>query len=87
MSGSYEIRYTAGAARQVRKLDRRAQQRVLATIEILATDPRPPAATRLVDGDREWRVRTGDFRVVYEIDDGVLVVLVVAVGHRREVHR
>jgi mRNA interferase RelE/StbE len=60
---------------------------VQAAIELLSTDPRPPAATQLVGGGGEWRVRTGDYRIVYEIDDGVLLVLVVAVGHRRDVYR
>ena len=41
---------------------------------------------KLVDGDGEWRVRTGDYRIVYEVRDAVLVVLVVAVGHRREIY-
>lgn len=56
-------------------------------IELLAENPRPPAAKRLVGGEREWRVRTGDYRVIYEINDGVLVILVLSVGHRREIYR
>lgn len=48
-------------------------------------DPRPSGAKKLVGGEGEWRVRTGDYRIVYEIDDGVLLVLVVGVRHRREV--
>ena len=58
-----------------------------AAIELLATDPRPPGATKLSGREGEWRVRTGDYRVVYEVDDGVLRVLVVAVGHRRDIYR
>ncbi|MEU2003785.1 type II toxin-antitoxin system RelE/ParE family toxin [Rhodococcus sp. NPDC019627] len=57
---------------------------VQAAIELLATEPRPPAATRLVGGNGEWRVRTGDYRIVYEIVDEQLLVLVLTVGHRRE---
>jgi len=58
-------------------------------IELLADEPRPPAATQLVGGAGEWRARTGDFRIVYGIHDDVLLVLVLvlAVGHRREVYR
>jgi mRNA interferase RelE/StbE len=56
-------------------------------IELLGTDPRPPAATQLVGGGGEWRVRTGDYRIVYEINDGELLVLVLAVGHRRDTYR
>lgn len=84
---TYEIRIAPAAVRQMRKLDRQAQRRVQAAIEILADEPRPPGAVKLSGGEGEWRVRTGDYRVIYEIDDGVLLVLVIAVGHRREVYR
>ena len=84
---AYEIEVAPAAARQLRKLDPSSRRRVQAAIELLATEPRPPGATKLVGGAGEWRVRTGDLRVVYEIHDRVLVVLVVAVGHRREIYR
>ena len=74
------------AARQLRKLDAPARRRVQAAIELLATDPRPPGAVQLVGGSAEFRVRTGDYRIVYDIHEDVLVVLVVAVGHRREAY-
>ena len=70
----------------MRKLDRSAQRRVHAAIELLADEPRPSGAKKLVGGNGEWRVRTGDYRIVYEIHDNVLVVLVIAVGHRREIY-
>jgi mRNA interferase RelE/StbE len=53
---------------------------------LLSRQPRPHGATRLVGGEGEWRVRTGDYRVIYEIQDNVLLVLVVAVGHRRGIY-
>ena len=84
---TYHVSLAPAAERQIRKLDPPARRRVQAAIELLAEQPRPPAATRLVGGGGEWRVRTGDYRIVYEIDDGVLLVLVVAVGHRREIYR
>ncbi|MCA1783368.1 MAG: type II toxin-antitoxin system RelE/ParE family toxin [Dermatophilaceae bacterium] len=84
---TYRITVAPNAARTLRKLDQRSRRRVQAVIEILAEDPRPPGAKKLAGGDGEWRVRSGDFRVIYEIDDGVLCVLVVAVGHRREIYR
>ncbi len=82
----YEIQFLPVAARALRKLPLEAKRRVQAAIDLLATDPRPPAARRLV-GRPEWRVRTGDYRVLYRIDDGVLTVVVVDVGHRREIYR
>ena len=87
MSAPYRIEISPAAARQLRKLDPPAQRRVLAAVELLATEPRPPGAKRLVGGDGEWRVRTGDYRIVYEIHDQVLLVLVLAVGHRRDIYR
>ncbi len=83
---TYRIEVSPAAARQLRKLDRPARRRVQAAIELLATQPRPSAARKLVGGDGEWRVRTGDYRIVYEIHDTVLLVLVVAVGHRRDIY-
>lgn len=83
----YRIEVAPPAARQLRKLDVQARQRVQAAIELLADEPRPAGAKKLAGGEGEWRVRTGDYRVVYEIHDQVLVVLVVAVGHRREIYR
>lgn len=83
---TYHVEVAAAAVRQLRKLDRSAQRRVQAAIELLAAEPRPNAAKKLVGGYGEWRVRTGDYRIVYEIHDNVLLVLVVAVGHRREIY-
>ena len=73
--------------RQLRKLEPSARRRIQAAIELLRTDPRPGGAKKLVGGEGEWRVRTGDYRIVYEIHDSRLVVLVVALGHRRDIYR
>ena len=83
---TYRVEIAAAAVRQLRKLDRTAQRRVQAAIELLAVEPRPSGAKKLVGGDGELRVRTGDYRVVYEIHDNVLLILVVAVGHRRDIY-
>lgn len=82
-----EVALAPAAARQLRKLDPQSRRRIQAAIELLAIEPRPPAATRLVGGAGEWRVRTGDYRIVYEIDDERLLVLVLSVGHRREIYQ
>jgi mRNA interferase RelE/StbE len=84
---SYAVNIAPHALRQLRKLDAVARRRVQAAIDLLASDPRPPAARQLVGGAGEWRVRTGDYRIVYDIRDKKLVILVVAVGHRRDVYR
>lgn len=83
---TYRVEVAPAAVRQLRKLTPDARRRVQAAIELLADQPRPNAAKKLVGGDGEWRVRTGDYRIIYEIRDDVLLVLVVAVGHRRDIY-
>lgn len=83
---TYQVEVAPAALRQLRKLDRPARRRVQAAIELLADQPRPGGAKKLVGGEGEWRVRTGDYRIIYEIHDTVLVILVVAVGHRRDIY-
>ncbi|WP_300539738.1 type II toxin-antitoxin system RelE/ParE family toxin [uncultured Nocardioides sp.] len=84
---TYRIELSPAAARQIRTLDAPARRRIQAVVELLAQEPRPAGAKKLVGGDGEWRVRTGDYRVIYEVRDGVLLVLVLAVGHRRDIYR
>ncbi|WP_447925186.1 type II toxin-antitoxin system RelE family toxin [Georgenia muralis] len=84
---TYQVVLAPAAARELRRFDPTARRRVQAVLELLAENPRPPAATRLVGGAGEWRVLTGDYRVIYEIEDDRLVVLVLRAGHRREIYR
>lgn len=83
---TYRVTLSPMAARQLRKLDAPVRRRIQAAVDLLAEQPRPPAATRLVGGAGEWRVRTGDYRIVYEIEDDHLLILVLRLGHRREVY-
>jgi mRNA interferase RelE/StbE len=83
---TYSIELAPAAARQLRKLKPQGRRRVQAAIELLAQEPRPRGATKLAGGEGEWRARTGDYRIIYEINDAVLLVLVLAVGHRRQVY-
>jgi mRNA interferase RelE/StbE len=68
---TYRVEVAPAVVRQMRKLDPAARRRIQAAIELLAENPRPQGARKLVGGDGEWRVRTGDYRVVYEIYDDV----------------
>jgi mRNA interferase RelE/StbE len=83
---TYQVRLAPAAVRQLRKLDPPGRRRVQAAIDLLAEDPRPPGARQLVGGAGEWRVRTGDFRIIYDIRNEELLVLVVKVGHRKDVY-
>ncbi len=67
--------------------DRVLKSRLTRAIAALADDPRPPWVKKLVGGEGEWRIRVGDWRIVYRVDDGVLVVLVVRVAPRSGVYR
>lgn len=83
---TYRVTLSPMASRQLRKLDPQARRRIQAAIDLLAEHPRPPAATQLVGGAGEWRVRTGDYRIVYAIEDDQLLILVLRLGHRREAY-
>lgn len=83
---AYQIEYAAAAVRTLRSLDRTLQRRILAKVETLQDNPRPALAVRL-RGHDAYRIRIGDYRVIYAIADERLVVLVVEIGHRREVYR
>lgn len=86
----YEVRLARRAVRSLEDLQRRDQQRIRAAIDLLAENPRPPSCVALQGEVGVYRVRVGDYRIVYELLDQVLVVQVVQVvrvGHRREVYR
>lgn len=84
---SHTISYVPSAAKAIRKLDKPTAFRVLDAIGALASDPHPAGCIQLKGGDGEFRIRVGDYRVVYDVQDDELVVLVLRVGHRREVYR
>lgn len=83
---TYTVSILPVAVREIRKLPSDARRRIQAVIELLAENPRPPAAKKLT-ARPEWRVRSGDYRVLYRIEDQVLTVIIVAAGHRREIYR
>lgn len=83
----YSIVYKPSAAKAFRKIHPNQRSRIKEAIETLATNPRPQGSTQLSGGNGEYRIRVGNYRVVYDIEDDELVVLVLRVGHRREVYR
>lgn len=83
----YEVEVARRAVKALARLPRREQQRVRAAIDLLADEPRPPGCVALKGEDRAYRVRVGDYRIVYEVHDDRLVVLVIRVGHRRDVYK
>lgn len=83
----YRVEIARRAARALSALPRPEQQRVRAAIDLLTTEPHPPLATKLVGERRAYRVRVGDYRIVYEVFDDRLMIQVVRIGHRRDVYR
>ncbi len=84
---AYSIELSQEAVRNLRRIrDRRLHDRLIIAIRALATDPRPPGCVKLAGAVDQWRIRVGDWRIVYAIDDGRLVVLVFRVAPRGRVY-
>lgn len=81
------VEFTTPAAKEVRKLDPPTRRRVLTALRGLGVDPRGPASKKLVGMEDAWRLRIGDHRVLYEIHDDQVLVLVFRIAHRREVYK
>lgn len=83
----YAVEIMDAAARVLASLGRRQQRQVAARIDGLADNPRPRGCQKLQGAEELYRVRSGDYRIVYQITDERLLVLVIRIGHRREVSR
>ena len=84
----YRLVIKTSAVKELEKIEPKTlRRRLVAAIQGLAADPRPPGCEKLAGAIEAYRVRQGDYRAVYTIDDRARVVLVVKVGHRREVYR
>ena len=83
----YRVAIARRAVKSIARLPRRDQHRVRAAIDLLANEPRPPSSVALAGEDSVYRVRVGDYRILYEVIDDRLVVLVIRIGHRRDVYR
>ncbi len=84
---AYEIRVLPTAGREILRLPKRIQLRVGEAIAGLADDPRPSNCRKLTGQASYYRIRVSDYRVLYEVRDREVLVLVVRVGHRRDVYR
>ena len=84
---AYTIDVRPRARRSLRQLDPSARKAIAQVIDGLAADPRPPGSLSLTGHRPYLRVRSGDYRVIYTVDDSARVVTIAAVGHRREIYR
>jgi len=84
--GKYNLAFKKSVAKDLRALPTKDIQRILKCFEQLAAPPRPPGCEKL-SGQERYRLRQGNYRIVYEIQDDILKVIGVKVGHRRDVYR
>ena len=83
----YTVEFTVSAAREFRALDRQMQRRISVKVAELAEDPFPPSVRKFQGEEDHWRIRVGDYRVIYRLDRRRVVIVIVRIGHRREVYR
>jgi mRNA interferase RelE/StbE len=83
----YQVLLERGAEKDLARLSIATHDRVIAAIRALRVNPRPPGCRKLAGGKKDWRIRVGDYRVIYEIADEIRVVRVNRVRHRREAYR
>ena len=83
---SYEVIFHPGALRELDKLPKAAQERLAQSIDALEIEPRPQGAIKLSGADA-YRIRVGNYRAAYSVKDDKLIVLVVSVGHRKDVYQ
>ena len=84
---AYTIQFKPLALRQFENLPREVQRRIASKIESLRDDPFPSGCKKMKAVPDAWRIRAGDYRVVYQVHRGILLVLVLTVGHRKDVYR
>lgn len=83
----YSVEWDTRALKELRALEKKDRKKILVRVARLATTPRPAGCKKLHDTESLYRIRSGDFRVIYQIRDSALLVLVVRVGNRRDVYR
>ena len=84
---SYNIEFSRKAERQFKALTNQIQKRLKPKIDALAQNPRPRGVKKLEGEDELYRIRVGDYRVIYQVRDDVLIVLVVSLGDRKEIYK
>jgi mRNA interferase RelE/StbE len=84
---SYTIQFKPAALRQLEKLPRNLQKRIASKIEALRDEPFPSGCKKLFGEPDTWRVRIGNYRAIYRVHRKVLLILVITIGHRRDVYR
>jgi mRNA interferase RelE/StbE len=82
----YRVALTSSSERELGDLQKKIIARIMPRLESLASVPRPPGCKKLKGGNKEWRIRVGDYRIVYVVDDTARTVDVTRIAHRSEVY-
>ena len=83
----YSVEWDTRAVKELKALEKKEQKKILVRVAKLGKTPRPPGCKKLHEKESAYRIRVGDYRVIYQIRDSQLIVLVVKVGNRRDVYR
>ncbi|NEQ95919.1 MAG: type II toxin-antitoxin system RelE/ParE family toxin [Cyanothece sp. SIO2G6] len=83
----YRIELLKTAKKELAKLSQQIQRRIAAKIDSLLIEPYPPNCKKLINGNGRFRIRVGDYRIIYRVEDEQLVILVIQIGHRRDVYK
>jgi mRNA interferase RelE/StbE len=84
---AYEVVVAPAADRQLRKLPTNVQRRIVSAAEQLSVNPRPPGVKKLEGGDELYRIRVGDYRIIYQIAEQQVLVLILRIAHRKDAYR
>ncbi len=84
---SYRIEWRSSTKKDLRKIGAQDRLRILAAVEALMSDPFPPGCTKLSGSEQSYRIRTGNYRILYDVHSGHLIIEVIKVGHRKDVYR
>jgi len=83
----YNIEWRPSTKKDLKRISKAEVQRIIKAIESLSGQPRPSGSTKLSGSDMTYRIRVGNYRVIYEIHDEIILIEVVKVGHRKDVYR
>lgn len=83
---AYRIEIKRSAAKELERIQRKDRDRIVEKIRSLSSDPRPPQAKKL-SGEEKYRIRQGDYRILYQIQEEIVMIVIVKIGHRRDVYK
>ena len=87
MTTSYNIEWRSSALREIKRFDKSTIKKIIDAIELLSENPHPQGSKKLIGSEHSWRIRIGDYRVVYEIFNKTLIIEIVRIGHRKEIYK